>query len=232
MRAKTILLYVNFIALALVSTGCRRSSGEVLEDTRSAGRHMGRGMRAMGGKHGDSRQIQSTEDFYGPGEICESDFIPMNDGNRPVVNQMAVQQPRETPGERGGSVPGIDSFRDPATISGLAGIFKTIYFEYNSNLVKGQESLDTVHDVADYLRKHDNTYLFVEGHADERGPDAFNLALGARRSNSVRSLLIKEGVNPDRVFTISYGKERPIVFGHDEECWHQNRRVEFKVYQR
>lgn len=232
MKARTFFLCVNLLLLGLSATACRRSTGQVIDDTRTAGRHMGRGIRAMGGKHGDSRQIQSMDDFYGPGTIVESEYIPLHDGNRPIASNMDFQQPRDTPGERGSSIPGIDSFVDPATIPGLAGVFKGIHFEYNSSLVKGQDNLDIIHNISDYMRKHPNTYVFVEGHADERGPDAYNLALGARRSNSVRNMLIKEGVNPDNVFTISYGKERPLVFGHDEESWNQNRRAEFKIYQR
>jgi peptidoglycan-associated lipoprotein len=56
------------------------------------------------------------------------------------------------------------------------------------------------------------------------------LALGSRRANSIRNALIKEGVNPDNVFTISYGKERPIAFENNEEGWSLNRRAEFKLY--
>lgn len=82
------------------------------------------------------------------------------------------------------------------------------------------------------MRSHPNTYVFVEGHCDERGPEAYNLSLGAKRGNAVRNLLINEGVDPDHIFTISYGKERPLVFEHHEEAWAQNRRAEFKVYNR
>jgi peptidoglycan-associated lipoprotein len=98
--------------------------------------------------------------------------------------------------------------------------------------VKGDDNLQTLQNVADYMRSQPNLYVFVEGHCDERGPEAFNLALGSRRSNAVRNLLINAGVSPDNVFTISYGKERPLVLEHHEEAWGKNRRAEFKVYKR
>ncbi|MFI5344134.1 MAG: OmpA family protein, partial [Chlamydiales bacterium] len=110
--------------------------------------------------------------------------------------------------------------------------FRTIYFEYDSSLVKGQANLQTIHRIADYLRSHPNVYVFIEGHTDERGPQAYNLALGSRRANEVRNLLLSEGVNPNNLFTISYGKERPLIMENHEEGWSKNRRAEFKVYVR
>jgi peptidoglycan-associated lipoprotein len=203
---------------------------------------MGRGVRTLGGKHGDSRQIQSRDEFYvdEDGNYVSNapqgnDFIPLDD--EPNSEELAMAdsltpQPRENPGDPGSSIPGIDAFRDPSTIPGLSGVFRNIYFEYNSNLIKGQDNLEIVKNVSDYMRRNGSTYIFVEGHCDERGPEAYNLALGARRANAVRNMLISEGVSPDNVFTISYGKERPLMLEHHDEAWSQNRRAEFKVYQR
>ena len=114
----------------------------------------------------------------------------------------------------------------------LAGIFRPIYFEYNSSLVKGGQNLQTIHAIVDFLRYQPHFYLFIEGHTDERGPQAYNLALGSRRANAVRNLLISEGVNPDHLFTISYGKERPVILEQNEAGWAKNRRAEFKIYER
>src|SRR5204863_3856415 len=126
----------------------------------------------------------------------------------------------------------IQAFLDPSTNPQLAGIFRPIYFDYNSDLVRGPQNLQIVHNIADFLRTHPNMYVFIEGHTDERGPQAYNLALGARRANAVRNLLINEGVDPDHLFTISYGKERPLVMENHEEGWSKNRRAEFKIYER
>lgn len=241
MKVGKLFLAINLLMLCLSMTGCRRSN-DVWEDSRTAGRYLGRGVKALGGKQGNSRAVASRDQFdpsnpyqNGYGRGVNEDFIPLSDGYQQDEISMADSisiQPRENPGDPGSSVPGIDSFRDANTIPGMSGIFKNITFGYNNNLVKGQENLNTVHAIADYMKRNPNTYIFVEGHCDERGPEAFNLALGSRRSNAVRNLLISEGVNPDNIFTISYGKERPLVFEHHEEAWSVNRRAEFKIYQR
>ena len=137
-----------------------------------------------------------------------------------------------SPGQEGGPIPGIHAFRDPGTHPQLASVFRPIYFEYDSSFVKGPQNLQTIHAIADFLRSHPNVYVFVEGHTDERGPQAYNLALGSRRANTVRDTLLNQGADPNRLFTISYGKERPVVLEQHEEGWSKNRRAEFKVYER
>ncbi len=71
-----------------------------------------------------------------------------------------------------------------------------------------------------------NRYTFtIEGHADERGTREYNIALGARRAQSVRDYLTSRGIDPARMRTISYGKERPVAICNDISCWSQNRRA-------
>lgn len=242
MKIMKIILILNLLLLCVCVTGCRRNASNVWDDTKSAGRHVSRGLRTLGGKHGDSRQVYSRDEFiggedamYASNNAQPQDYVPLSDDpNSDEVNMSeAVSRPaRETPGEPGSSIPGIDSFQDPSTNPQLAGVFRRIYFDYNSSLVKGQENLEIIRDVSNYMKQHPHTYIFVEGHCDERGPEAYNLALGSHRGNSVRNMLINEGVSPDNIFTISYGKERPMIIGGAEDTWRQNRRAEFKVYQR
>lgn len=78
---------------------------------------------------------------------------------------------------------------------------------------------------ATFLVKNKKSDVTIEGHADERGTREYNLALGARRANTVRDYLLSLGVNPGRIGTISYGKERPVSLCSDESCWSQNRRA-------
>lgn len=78
---------------------------------------------------------------------------------------------------------------------------------------------------ATWLAKFPNVRVSVEGHADERGTREYNLALGDRRANSAKNYLVTRGVDPARVSTISYGKERPTALGSDEASWAQNRRA-------
>lgn len=240
------IVVMHLLAIMLIFTGCNRNPNTMWEDTKSAGRYMNRGFNSLGGKHGDSRQVYSRDEFMGPeyddvnyqqteNNQAVNDYVPLSDDpNVPDMSMSDVvsRPPRETPGDPGSSIPGIQAFKDPSTNPRLANIFRNITFPYNGSLIKGDDNLQTIHNVAEYLKSHSNTYVFVEGHCDERGPEAYNLALGSHRSNAVRNMLIDDGVNPDNIFTISYGKERPVIMGHDEESWQQNRRAEFKVFER
>lgn len=238
MKAAKLFLFMNLFLIGL--TSCQRNCGDVWEDSKSCGRHVNRGVRTLGGKHGDSRQVWDEDDFYGSGSgnnmyATDEGFIPLQDENYGQEMSMAdanYRQARETPGDPGSSIPGIEAFKDPSTIPGLAGVFRNVYFELNSSLIKGDENLQAIRDASDYIKSHPNTYVFLEGHTDERGPEAYNLALGSHRANGVRNMMIQDGVSPDNIFSISYGKEKPVLMDHHEEAWSKNRRAEFKVYQR
>jgi len=103
-----------------------------------------------------------------------------------------------------------------------------IYFEYDSNQLT-EESQERLRQKAAILRANPGIQLRIEGHADERGSTEYNLALGQRRSEAVRTFLTGFGIGPDRLPTISYGKERPLVEGMSEAAWARNRRAEFVV---
>lgn len=228
---------LHMVILSAFLCGCCRSSDEVWEDTKSCSRHMRRGFRTLGGKGGDSRAVRCRDEFYCSDDIYSAgeDFIPLEDDSRGEelrLSDVSYRQPSQTPGDAGSAIPGIEAFKDPTTMPKMAGVFRNIHFEYNQYLIKGDENRAIISDIANYMRTNPNTYLFVEGHCDERGPEAYNLALGSRRANAVRNMLIQEGVHPDHIFTTSYGKERPLVFDHHEEGWSLNRRAEFKIYQR
>jgi peptidoglycan-associated lipoprotein len=78
---------------------------------------------------------------------------------------------------------------------------------------------------AAWLLKWPNRRITIEGHADERGTREYNLALGDKRANAAKNYLAAKGIDPSRIATISYGKERPIALGSDEASWAQNRRA-------
>jgi peptidoglycan-associated lipoprotein len=78
---------------------------------------------------------------------------------------------------------------------------------------------------ADWLRRYHNVTVTIEGHCDERGTREYNLALGERRAQAVKNVLVASGISASRVSTISYGKERPAVVGSSEESYAQNRRA-------
>ena len=99
-----------------------------------------------------------------------------------------------------------------------------VFFEADSSELTPQ-SLQTLEKQAQWLQAYSQYSFIIEGHADERGTREYNIALGARRAQTVREYLTSRGVQTHRMRTISYGKERPVAVCNDLSCWSQNRRV-------
>ncbi|MDD5491727.1 MAG: peptidoglycan-associated lipoprotein Pal [bacterium] len=99
-----------------------------------------------------------------------------------------------------------------------------VYFGYDQYTLT-QASMDILAKNVETLKSNPKVVVQVEGHADERGTVEYNLALGQKRASAVRSYLINAGIDSGRIFTISYGKERPLDPGHNEEAWAKNRRA-------
>mgnify|MGYP000909647134 FL=1 len=99
-----------------------------------------------------------------------------------------------------------------------------IFFDTDKFDVDAQDQA-TLQSQARWLAANPTARVTVEGHADERGTRDYNLALGERRANSAKNALAALGVDPSRITTISYGKERPAALGSDEQAWAQNRRA-------
>lgn len=231
MSKKIIVAFFSTIAISFLVTGCHRASKDVVEDTRTASRYLGHKIRSMAGTHRESKQIETPEDFIAP---HDESYIPLNESDLPLEDygaEMLHAQPMESPGEEGSSIPGIDSFSSPEDAN-LSEIFKVIYFNTDDHIVRGKAQVDALVNIANYLKNRPETYVFVEGHCDERASAAYNLALGSRRSNYVRELLIRQGVDLNQLFTVSYGKEKPASLGHTVEDWKKNRRVEFKIHKK
>ncbi len=87
------------------------------------------------------------------------------------------------------------------------------------------ESKSHLHKQAEWLKKHSHVKATIEGHCDQRGTREYNLGLGERRADAVRKYLINQGIESNRLDTISYGKEKPAVEGNDEAAWAKNRRA-------
>jgi peptidoglycan-associated lipoprotein len=100
-----------------------------------------------------------------------------------------------------------------------------VYFSTDSTDLS-PEAQQTLAGQARWLQQYAKYTITIEGHADERGTREYNIALGARRAQSVRDFLARNGVSPARIRTISYGKERPVAVCNDISCWSQNRRAQ------
>jgi peptidoglycan-associated lipoprotein len=99
-----------------------------------------------------------------------------------------------------------------------------VFFESDQTDLSPQ-AIATLEKQAQWLQTYNRYAFTIEGHADERGTREYNIALGARRAQSVRTFLASRGIDPSRMRTISYGKERPVAVCNDISCWSQNRRA-------
>jgi peptidoglycan-associated lipoprotein len=108
---------------------------------------------------------------------------------------------------------------------------KVIYFDFDSARLRN-EAVDALAQTAQWLKEHEDLEVMIEGHCDEAGTPEYNQVLGQQRAQSVKTTLAAAGVEPDRLGTISYGKERPVCTEATEECRQMNRHVEFRVKSR
>ena len=106
-----------------------------------------------------------------------------------------------------------------------------IHFDFDRADLR-PEAREILKKKAEWLLKHTEYNLKIEGYCDERGTEEYNLALGQRRAEAAKKYLIELGVSPDRISTISFGEENPIDPRHCEEAWAKNRRDEFKLIKR
>src|SRR5271154_4437456 len=99
-----------------------------------------------------------------------------------------------------------------------------VFFETDSSELT-EQARATLDKQAQWLNNYNRYSFTIEGHADERGTREYNIALGARRAETVRQYLVSRGLPAQRMRTISYGKERPVALCNDISCWSQNRRA-------
>jgi len=103
---------------------------------------------------------------------------------------------------------------------------KDIFFDFDRAIIRADQQTELAADVA-WLKANAAARAVVEGHCDERGTAEYNLGLGERRAKAVRDALMAAGIEAGRIRTVSYGKERPFLLGHDESAWRVNRRAHF-----
>ena len=102
---------------------------------------------------------------------------------------------------------------------------RIIYFDYDESQIR-EDFRAVVIAHGEYLAANPAVSITVEGHADERGSREYNIALGERRANTVRNLMLAQGAGDNQINSISYGEERPLMIGSDDSAWSQNRRAE------
>jgi peptidoglycan-associated lipoprotein len=133
----------------------------------------------------------------------------------------------DMPGTHDGPIATTDgSIFDNMTEDRAALAAYTVHFSFDSAAIKSSEE-SNLEAVAAALKSDANAKLLIEGNCDERGTEEYNRSLGERRSLAAREALAKDGIDPSRIRTISYGKDKPADVGHDETAWAKNRRDEF-----
>ncbi len=223
---RTVRSLILFSCISIGFSSCIGTIADTWENTKTLSRVISSKTQSIFKTDSESQLVKDSEELFYASNI---DYIPLaEDELSAQFVDYAISQSKTTPGEEGGSIPGIDKFKSTQNSS----TFTTIYFQTDYHTPKTKEDYATLHSIATYLKKHPKTYVFIEGHCDERASEAYNLSLGTRRSNYIRNFLIKENVSKDQLFTISYGKEKPAIRGHTREAWAKNRRVEFKIYER
>ena len=220
---------MSFLKIALIGpallwmAGCQNRSSNMWEDQpKETHNHS---------KKNSSSLWESNEEQLDDNSLSLSseEFIPLNEDDlKHQFTDGSIPAATSSLGENG--IPSADQFSDPQ--GELASIFKPVFFNTDDYVLKNKDYLETIHRMVSYLKTHPNVAIIVEGHCDERGPGAYNMALGAKRANYVRSLLVKEGVDVRQVHTISCGKEMPFKEGHSPDAWSQNRRGHFRIYKK
>ena len=166
-------------------------------------------------------------------------MVEMNDGRRrqvvalvpgvrdalTVVGVDVVGQPPVKPADTTKPLATKPMTGDPLTDPGNILSRRSIFFDYDSNLIKDEfKPIVTAH--ARYLQQNPSTRIRVEGNADERGSREYNIALGQRRADAVSQAMQLLGAQASQIETVSFGEEKPKAVGHDEKSWAENRRAD------
>ena len=166
---------------------------------------------------------------------CAKDEVVKKD--EPVVQQQTVKQQEPVKQVETVVVPSapakveVKQQEAAAVKAAEAVVLEAVYFDFDRSDLR-QDARDTLSKNAEaLLKKIADAKITIEGHADERGSDEYNMALGDRRAKSAAKYLVTLGVKADRINTISFGEEKPAVAGQDEAAWSKNRRAEFVIAQ-
>ncbi len=142
----------------------------------------------------------------------------------PTPAPPSAVSPAPTPAPAAPATTARPAVRDFAAVPEL----QDIYFDFDKYDIRTADA-KTFDANAAWLKSNPNHLVLIEGHADERGTNEYNLALGERRAKSTMNYLVSQGVQANRITIINYGEERPVCTEHTEACWAKNRRSHFLV---
>lgn len=207
MAKKSFVIFVLVLCLGLLVTGCAKKKVAINRD-RTAVRSSEEASRLEAERAAREKEAQ---------ELKEKELARMKEEEAKKAAGTEFEKSLVAKKERG--IEG-EVFETK--------LLKDIHFDFDKyDVRRGDEEI--LRENVAWLKKNPKTKVQVEGHCDERGTVEYNLALGERRANHTKQYLVSLGIAPDRISTISYGKERPLDPGHNEDAWAKNRRVHFVV---
>jgi peptidoglycan-associated lipoprotein len=158
-------------------------------------------------------------------KMVQTQPVPAAQSEVPKASDRSAMEAEQTGQQQEDRLRAESAAREAA---GTAFVDENIYFAFDSAVLSDQ-ARHILNSKADYLRTYPGVAVTVEGYCDERGTDAYNIALGERRAQSVKNFLLNLGISTNRLNTVSYGEERPVAMGHDEASWAKNRRAQFVI---
>jgi peptidoglycan-associated lipoprotein len=220
-----------FLCLFLFSTGCVKKSviGEqsgLSEDKISAQTQAKPAVMPKGGKAVTEKEEATSKASLTTETLKEETLVegPAATGSdRPMAEKDKATQlmlAKESSA--------ADASSQAGAVSKSEADLKDIHFDYDKFSLNSEER-EILKGHAEWLSRHGDYIVTIEGHCDERGTTEYNLALGSRRAEEVKRFLVDLGVEETRIKTISYGEELPLDAGHDEQAWARNRRAHFTV---
>jgi len=173
----------------------------------------------------------------GLGTACGGKKAPEQPAPAPTAPAPTAPAPAPRPAAPAPTAPAADDGAAAAaaaaaaartTAAVLAEVATVVHFDLDQSDIRSEDRA-VLDRKAALLAANSGLRLTISGHADERGADEYNLPLGNRRGAAVKTYLGNKGIAASRLEVVSYGEERPVAMGHDEDSWFQNRRAEFEV---
>jgi len=180
------------------------------------------GALALGGCPKRPEVVQAGPAAIGPGAAAAPAPAPA-----PRVAEAPVTRPAPPPEPAVQPVPS-PAAPAPAPAAPAGSPLKDVFFDFDKATIREDQKAALNANVG-WLKTNGRSKLTIEGHCDERGTAEYNLGLGERRAKAVKDYLVAAGIPTDRIATVSYGKERPFVLGHDESAWKWNRRGQLVI---
>jgi peptidoglycan-associated lipoprotein len=214
MVKKSLTIFVLVLCLGLFVTGCAKKKVVINRDRPSVQRSDEAGRLEAERVAKEAREAKEAKEAQ---EAKERELARIKEEEAKLAQKAELEKSLVAKKE-----PGIEGEVFESKL------LKDIRFDYDKYDIRPEDE-EVLRANAAFLKKNPNMKIQIEGHCDERGTSEYNLALGERRANSTKRYLVSLGIASDRISTISYGKERPLDPGHNEEAWAENRRAHIVV---